>query len=80
MSLHIYDLQYTGELESWGAGIQDPSKVRMYDGFVQLREGVEVSELENPTITLTEITDPDDVAMLTEKYNLVYPPVFFEDV
>lgn len=80
MSLHIYDLRNTGEVEDWGAGLKDPSLVKIYDSFVQLREGVTVDQVENSTIKLTEITDPDEVAMLTEKYNLVYPPRFFEDV
>lgn len=77
MSLQIYRITQTGESEAWGVGIQDPELVKMYPGFVQLREGVTVDQVENPTISLEEITDPDEVEELTAKYNLIFPPRFF---
>ncbi len=57
--------------ESWGVGFQDPEKqyvIQLMDGdmpgnYVVLADGVSLSDVDNNSVTLTEITGDDLVKL-----------------
>lgn len=72
--MSIYTYEYTGEVEPWGYGFYDPEKVDVYRGKIAVLKGdATLADIENPTVTLTEVTDADQLARIREKYSIPAP-------
>lgn len=72
--MSIYKFVLTGEIEPWGYGFYDPTKVEVYDrGIAVLQGDATLSDIENPTVTLTEVTDADELARIREKHSIPAP-------
>ena len=72
--MSIYTFAFTGETESWGRGFYDPEKVDVYRGNIAVLKGdATLSDIQNSTVTLTEVTDADLLAKIREKYSIPAP-------
>lgn len=72
--MSIYTFAFTGEVESWGRGFYDPEKVDVYRGNIAVLKGdATVADIENSTVTLTEVTDADQLAQIRAKYSIPAP-------
>ena len=72
--MSIYTFAFTGETESWGYGFYDPEKVDVYRGNIAVLKGdATLADIENSTVTLTEVTDADQLAKIREKFSIPAP-------
>lgn len=72
--MSIYTFVFTGETESWGRGFYDPEKVDVYRGNIAVLKGdATLSDIQNSTVTLTEVTDADLLAKIRAKYSIPAP-------
>ena len=72
--MSIYTFAFTGEVESWGYGFYDPEKVDVYRGNIAVLKGdATLSDIQNSTVTLTEVTDADQLAKIREKFSIPAP-------
>ena len=72
--MSIYTFAFTGETESWGRGFYDPEKVDVYRGNIAVLKGeATLADIENSTVTLTEVTDADQLALIRDKFSIPAP-------
>lgn len=71
--MSIYTFAFTGETEAWGRGFYDPEKVEVYGKVAVLKGDATISDIENSTVTLTEVTDADQLAQIREKFSIPAP-------
>ena len=72
--MSIYTFTYTGQIESWGYGFYDPDKVEVYRGNIAVLKGdATLTDIENSTVTLTEVTDANQLALIRDKFSIPAP-------
>lgn len=72
--MSIYTFAFTGEVEPWGYGFYDAEKVEVYRGNIAVLKGdATLADIQNSTVTLTEVTDADQLAQIRAKYSIPAP-------
>lgn len=63
-----YKFTFTGSSEDWGRGFLNPEKIVLLgEKRFALKDGIELKEVENPTVEIVPLTDDELSALKVEQ-------------